>query len=107
MKAVFDETRSFTRQVLAQMFDDDYRLLQAYLMENPTAGKVIPGGGGLRKIRWKGKGKGKRGGVRIIYYWAAELAIMLMLYMYPKSAQKDLSAGQVKVLSELVKKEYP
>ena len=107
MKAVFDETRSFTKQVLEQMSDDQYRELQLYMMENPTSGKVIPKSGGLRKIRWSAKGRGKRGGVRIIYYWAVKKSVMLMLYMYPKNVQEDLTAEQISILSAIVRREYP
>jgi mRNA-degrading endonuclease RelE of RelBE toxin-antitoxin system len=64
------ETSIFTRQVQVLLDDDDYRRLQTTLVLRPDAGDLIPGGGGLRKIRWGAKGRGKRGGVRTIYYWA-------------------------------------
>ena len=62
----FIETPSFTRCVLALMDDDDYACLQATLALRPDLGKVIPGGGGIRKMRWAGSGRGKRGGLRVI-----------------------------------------
>ncbi|MGH9949388.1 MAG: hypothetical protein ACRD6X_19620 [Pyrinomonadaceae bacterium] len=68
----FRETRVFTRDVLSLLSDEDYFDFQSYLQENYLLGYVIPGGSGLRKIRWRMKGKGKSGGVRIIYYVASE-----------------------------------
>ena len=64
------------------------------------------GTGGLRKIRWQGSGRGKRGGVRVIYYWAASHDVVLMLLMYGKNERDDLSAEQSKVLVALVKEEF-
>ena len=62
----------FTRQVDATLTRDDYRALQLHLLGRPDAGAVIPGAGGLRKLRWAVAGRGKRGGVRVIYYWYVE-----------------------------------
>jgi len=67
---VIVETSIFTRRVMELLLDDEYRELQATLVDRPDAGPVIPGSGGLRKIRWSTSGHGKRGGSRIIYYWA-------------------------------------
>jgi mRNA-degrading endonuclease RelE of RelBE toxin-antitoxin system len=64
------ETIVFTRRVTELLPDNEYRLLQATLVDRPDAGPIIPGGAGLRKIRWSASGHGKRGGARIIYYWA-------------------------------------
>lgn len=66
--AVFFETSVFTRRVTELLSDYEYAELQRTLVANPNAGDVIPGSGGLRKIRWAAQGRGKRGGVRIIYY---------------------------------------
>jgi len=63
------ETSIFTRQVLALLDDDEYRRLQTVLVVHPEVGVIIPGSGGLRKLRWGAKGRGKRAGVRVIYYW--------------------------------------
>jgi hypothetical protein len=65
---VIIETSIFTRQVQALLDDNDYRRLQTILVMRPDAGDLIPGGSGLRKIRWGVQGRGKRGGVRIIYF---------------------------------------
>jgi len=64
----------------------------------PDAGDLIPGGGGLRKIRWSAQGRGKRGGVRVIYYWAVRQEQILMLLMYAKNERDDLTVEQLKVL---------
>jgi len=62
------ETPIFTRRTQSILEDDEYRLLQAQLIQKPDAGKIIPGSGGLRKLRWSASGHGKRGGIRVIYY---------------------------------------
>lgn len=67
---VIIETSIFTRQVQALLTEDEYRELQIVLVSRPNLGSVIKGSGGLRKVRWASSGKGKRGGVRVIYYWA-------------------------------------
>ena len=80
------------------MEDEDYSALQAQLAKHPEAGKLIPGSGGMRKIRWAGGGRGKRGGLRVIYYWWVAIDRISMLLVYPKNEQDDLSADQVKQL---------
>jgi len=101
------ETSIFTRQVQALLDDEDYRRLQTILVIRPDAGDLIPGGGGLRKIRWSAQGRGKRGGVRVIYYWAVIQDRILMLLMYAKNIQDDLTAKQLKVLRKIIEEEYP
>ncbi len=85
--------------------DEDYRKLQNQLILNPKKGKVIKGSSGLRKIRWSFSGKGKRGGVRIIYFYKEE-DIILMLLIYPKSERDDLTKEQLRILTLLVKEEF-
>ncbi len=80
------------------MEDDDYSALQTHLAQQPDAGKLIPGSGGMRKIHRAGSGRGKRGGLRVIYYWWVAKDRISMLLVYPKSEQDDLSADQVKQL---------
>ena len=63
------ETPIFTKAIKSAFADEEYRMLQTVLLLRPEQGPVIPGTGGLRKIRWAGKGHGKRGGYRVIYYW--------------------------------------
>jgi hypothetical protein len=104
---VIVETSIFTRQVQALLDDDDYRRLQMTLVLRPQAGDLIPGGGGLRKIRWSARGRGKRGGVRMIYYWAVQQDRILMLLLYAKNEQDDLTSEQLKVLRKIIEEEYP
>ncbi len=101
------ETSIFTRRLAGLLSDEEYRRLQMALVLNPNAGAVIPGSGGLRKIRWAIAGHGKRGGIRVIYYWAIVHDKILMLYIYAKSEQGDLTPDQVKVLRKIVEEEYP
>jgi len=103
---VFKETSIFTRQVKQLLDAESYRLLQMKLVVDPEAGALIPGTGGLRKIRWQGSGRGKRGGVRAIYYWATRDDVVLMLLAYPKNERDDLTAKQKRVLVALVKEEF-
>jgi hypothetical protein len=92
------ETPIFTKRVLLALNDDEYRALQAALITSPGAGPVIPGGGGLRKLRWAGSGRGKRGGTRVIYRWFPEREKHLMLFVFLKQERDDLSAVQLKQL---------
>jgi len=84
--------------VLNLLDDENYAMLQTHLAKHPEAGDVIRGGGGLRKIRWAAKGHGKRGGVRVIYYWWTGKDRISMLFLYPKNEMDDLSAEQLKLL---------
>ena len=97
---VFVETPIFTKRVLNLLDDESYAALQTHLAKHPEAGDVIRGGGGLRKIRWAAKGHGKRGGVRVIYYWWTGKDRISMLFLYPKNEMDDLSAEQLKLLRQ-------
>lgn len=103
---VIIETPIFTKQVLAALSDDEYRHFQNMLLERPAAGKVIPGSGGLRKLRWAAEGRGKRGGIRVIYYWFTAQGTILLLFIYPKNVQANLTADQLKQLKKIVDEEY-
>lgn len=100
------ETSVFTKYLKTLLSEEDYRKLQNEIVLNPEKGKLIRGSGGLRKIRWAIPGKGKSGGVRIIYYWAKPQEIILMLLIYSKKEQDDLSNEQLKILKSLVEKEF-
>jgi mRNA-degrading endonuclease RelE of RelBE toxin-antitoxin system len=71
------------------------------------AGALIPGSGGLRKMRWSAQGRGKRGGTRLIYYWAVGPEQILLLLIYPKNVQDNLTPAQLKLLRQIVETEYP
>lgn len=98
MKSVFVESTIFEKHRDEYLSDDEYRLFQAELMLNPHLGDVIQGTGGLRKIRVGSKGKGKRGGSRIIYYFLDEKRRFYLLTIYGKNEMSDLNAIQRKQL---------
>ena len=100
------ETPIFTRRIQGLIADEEYRLLQIHLVNRPDAGKTIPGSGGLRKLRWSAGGHGKRGGIRVIYYWLFTRDAILLLYAYPKSEQDDLTAEQLRKIRKVVEREY-
>ncbi len=99
----FIETPVFTRKVQQLLSDDEYAQLQRELIANPARGDLIQGSGGLRKIRFAQKGRGKSGGVRCIHYWYSDAGQMFMLLIYPKSMKDDLSAQELAILRKLVK----
>ena len=101
----FIETPVFTKELKNLLKDEEYRALQLALLFRPEQGALIPGSGGLRKLRWSQKGKGKRGGYRVIYYWDEKQETFYMLLAYAKSKQEDLTPTQMKVLTKLVKEE--
>ncbi|CAN5578079.1 type II toxin-antitoxin system RelE/ParE family toxin [soil metagenome] len=98
----FRETKAFTKNVLSLLSEESYFTFQDYLQENYQLGDVIPGGNGLRKIRWRTRDTGKRGGVRIIYYFASEKGYIYLLDIYGKSKKTDLDKNQLKLLAEQV-----
>lgn len=101
----FVETPVFTTAIRSLLPDEEYRGLQAALMLRPEQGALIPGSGGLRKIRWVRRGRGKRGGIRVIYHWFVGEGVIYMLYAYAKGSAADLTAAQIKLLRQLVKEE--
>ena len=86
--------------------NEEYRLLQIHLVNRPDVGKIIQGSSGLRKLRWSAGGHGKRGGIRVIYYYFVSQDIILLLYAYPKSERDDLTVEQLKQLKKIIEKEY-
>src|SRR4051794_37117438 len=94
----FCETSVFTRQISELLSDDALNELEWALLARPDRGELIRGSRGLRKIRWAGSGRGKRGGLRVIYYWHVPGNIILLLLAYPKNAQEDLTPAQLKLL---------
>ena len=99
---LFIETPLFAKLVPAYLSDEEYAELQQVLLFRPESGKVIPRSGGLRKIRWGVDQQGKRGGLRVIYYWVTADEQIYMLFLYKKNEQEELTADQLKFLRRLV-----
>lgn len=102
----FIETSIFTEDVEHELSLDEYRQLQLALLFRPAQGALIQRSGGLRKMRWRRPGIGKRGGLRVIYYWEAGSETFYMLTMYRKTAQDDLTHRQTAILRRLVEEEF-
>lgn len=94
----FIETRLFTRKVGDYLSVEEYRALQWELATRPEIGDIIPGCGGVRKMRWPGKGRGKRGGLRIIYYWRTSQGQIILLTLYAKNETADVTAEQLETI---------
>lgn len=103
---VIVETAVCTAQLLTWLTDEEYRRLQEVLVANPHAGVVIPGTGGLRKLRWARAGMGKRGGLRLIYYYYNERQRIYLLLIYAKNENDDLTSTQARILMRLVQQEF-
>ena len=102
MKSVFVESTIFEKHREQYLSDNEYRAFQADLMQNPKQGDVIQGTGGLRKMRVAGKGRGKRGGSRVIYYHFDEHRRFYLLTIYSKNEMSDLTSDQKKQLKEFM-----
>lgn len=98
----FIETKLFTRLIQEYLTDDEYRTIQALLIEQPNAGSVIPGSGGVRKLRWRAAGRGKSGGYRLIYYVKMEQGMIWMLTIYPKSVKENIPAHVLRAIRKEV-----
>jgi mRNA-degrading endonuclease RelE of RelBE toxin-antitoxin system len=98
---IFVETPVFTQLLVELLSDDEYSQFQQFLMADPHAGDVIQDTGGLRKVRWASGGKGKRGGVRVIYYSVDELDQVRLLLIYKKGIQDNLTPAQKKQLKSI------
>jgi hypothetical protein len=98
------ETTVFSRQIAALLDDDSKQTLLDELVARPDAGDIIKGSGGLRKLRWSAHGRGKRGGIRVIYYWQVK-QVMYLLLAYPKNKKDDLSDQELSVLKKVVQEE--
>ena len=101
---IFIETPIFTKRIQKAMDDDTYAALQQELVKHPDAGDVIQGSGGIRKVRWGGLGRGKRGGSRVLYFWNCAGRIY-MLYVYLKNEREDITASQLKQLRQAIELE--
>ncbi len=98
---IFYETSIFTEQITSHISDESYAEFQQVLITDPEAGDIIQRSRGLRKIRWKLPGKGKSGGIRIIYYLVCAEEVFL-LYAYPKSKSENITSEQARILRDLV-----
>ena len=98
----FRESTLFTKDVYQYLTEDDYLGLQQFLLQYPAEGDLIRGSGGLRKLRWRAQGRGKRGGTRVIYYWANARGYIFLLDIYPKSKKADLTKEEIKQLRAIV-----
>jgi len=107
MKALFVELPAFARHRAGYMDDEGFRALQNDLMENPEKGEVIEGTGGLRKLRRPDprRGKGKRGGLRLIYFWWETGRQFWLFTLYDKDEMDDLSAKEKDLLKAMLKRE--
>lgn len=102
----FVETSLFTRQLLKVLPDDQYRLLQESLALRPEQGVLIPGGAGLRKVRWSTPGTGKRGGCRVIYFWDVSTDGIYFVLVYGKSEKDNLTRRELNELASLVREAF-
>jgi len=99
---IFIEDHGFQKRRKGLLDDDELFGLMESLAVHPEVGKVIPGSCGLRKLRWAAKGHGKRGGVRVIYFWWLADDKILLLDVYAKSKQEDLAADEIEKLKRKV-----
>jgi hypothetical protein len=100
-------SHAFTTRIRNLLPDDSYRLLQTALPGAPDLGIVVPGTGGIRKVRWAGSGRGKRGGVRVLYFSHRASRTTLFLFAFAKAELDDLSAAQKAALRRIIETEYP
>lgn len=107
MKLVFFETPLFSRLRPDYLTDESYRALQEVLLESPELGDVMPGTGGFRKMRWEDarRGKGKRGGLRVIYYYLSTDHQVWFFTLYGKDEALDLTANEKKLLKRAIQDE--
>ena len=95
-------TRPYERAIRKLLSEDGRREMEAAIVAAPEAAPVIGGTGGIRKLRWAGSGRGKRGGIRAIYFWFGARGAIYMLAAYAKADRDDLTATDKKALARLV-----
>lgn len=97
------ESKTFESIREGYLTDDQFQEFQEYLMENPEAGDRIKGSGGVRKVRWAIGGKGKSGGIRVIYYYIIPQTKIFLMSMYRKNEVSDLTQKEIRILKDIVK----
>ena len=100
-KMIFIESKIFEKLREKYFDDESYKEFQNFLLEQPTIGDTIPGTGGLKKVRWSAKGKGKRGGVRTIYLYIVDKSHIHFLTVYAKNEMSDLTPNEKKILKAI------
>src|SRR4051794_1147803 len=98
----FEELPGFTKEVVRLLDDDSYAELQIALIKDPTQGKPLVAGGGLRKLRWALPGRGKSGGVRIVYFWWVAWTTVILCKVYPKNEKENLTPREIAELRKEV-----
>ena len=96
----FVETKLFSRAIGAYLTDDEFAAVQMFIAINPDAGPIIKGSGGVRKLRWAKSGKGKRGGIRIIYYALPDHGEIWLLTVYSKAVRDSIPASILRAIKE-------
>lgn len=96
------EMDGFTNEVLDIFTNEEYSELVFFLAEHPDAGEIIPGTGGVRKVRWPARGQGKRGGARVIYYFRDLNVPVYLLAVYAKGEKLNLTMREKKTMEKLV-----
>ena len=102
MKYEFIESSLFTKMVYDYLSEEDYTAFQQFLLEQPEAGDLIKGSGGVRKVRWARAGSGKSGGVRVCYYTRNAAGQILLLVIYAKNMRASISGAVLKQLKEML-----
>jgi mRNA-degrading endonuclease RelE of RelBE toxin-antitoxin system len=97
----FIELHSFAAVRDKYLSEDDFAALQLFLVEHPDAGSVIPRSGGCRKVRWAAEGRGKRGGVRVVYFLRLNPEQIVLVTMYAKNVQEDIDPKLLRRLKEM------
>jgi hypothetical protein len=103
----FIEARAFARRRRVHFSEAEYERLQTHLTDQPDAGKVVPGSGGVRKLRWAGLGRGKRGGLRVIYYWQSMKGQIWLLMLYAKNEMADAPSHILRQMREEFERDQP
>lgn len=102
---IFIETSAFTKRIIDYLTDDEYLGLQMFLLERPDAGQIVRGTGGVRKLRWAITGRGKSGGLRVIYYWHVSEDEIWLLTIYSKSERENIPSHILRQIAEEISRD--